>query len=551
MEPSSANDLGALDQAAIDRVRAEAWPDAQDADELHDALLIAGFLRTDEIEAAWQPLLRQLVQDRRVQLVDESFWFAVERVGDPVRDLVRSRMEVSGPLTEAQLRRHFNDRISAEEVEQTLIAIETEGVVLRGFFTPGRAEREWCDRRLLARIHAYTLNRLRAEIQPVHASDLMRFLFRWQRVHPDAQAKGLEGLATVVEQLSGSEAAASAWESDIFPARVSEYDPEWLDMLSLTGRVRWGRLSGKDLNTTSRSSGPVRSSPIAIFSPQQTMVVQPAARDSLSSPALQIVEVLEQRGASFFHDIVREARLLPTQVEQALGELVTRGYVTSDSFTGLRALLTPAGKRPQLAYQGTPTRRRARASRYSVETAGRWSLLTTTAAAIEIESIARGLLRRYGVVFRKLLGRETELPSWRDLVMVYRRLEARGEIRGGRFVAGMAGEQFALPEAIGMLRSMRRAEPGEEIVISAADPLNLVGVITPEERIAAITGNRIYFRDGTPLAAWVGGKVKMLGSSDIDEKAMERTLSRRRPVPQLRAYLRTPETKQRWLGKQS
>jgi ATP-dependent helicase Lhr and Lhr-like helicase len=549
LEPSSANDLGALDQSAIDRVRSEAWPDAQDADELHDALLIAGFIRQDEVVPAWQPLLEQLIADRRVTLVDHIFWFAVERIHDDVRELARSRMEVSGPLTEAQLQQQFGEKATLPEIEQALVALETEGVVLRGYFTPGIQDREWCDRRLLARIHSYTLNRLRAEIQPVHAADLMRFLFRWQRVHPDFQANHADGLASVIETLSGTEAPAAAWEGEILPARVRDYQPDWLDMLTLTGRIRWGRLSGRELNATARSAGPVRSSPIALFSAQHDVPIEPAARTSLSSNATSVLEVLEQRGASFFHDIVRTAGLLPTHVEQALAELVTRGYVTSDSFSGLRALLTPANKRPSLAYEGTSTKRRGRVSRYSVETAGRWSLLQPNASTEvqDIEQKARALLTRYGVVFRRMLARESGLPGWRELVMVYRRLEARGEIRGGRFVAGMAGEQFALPEAVGMLRSMRREETGEDIVLSAADPLNLVGVITPEERIPALSGNRIYFRDGAPIAAWVGGELRTFGKAALDVRSIEQALRHKRHAPQLRAYLRSPETRQRWL----
>jgi ATP-dependent Lhr-like helicase len=374
----------------------------------------------------------------------------------------------------------------------------------------------------------------------------MRFLFRWQHVHPDYQAHGMEGLASVVEQLSGVEGAAVAWESEILPARVRNYEPEWLDMLTLTGRARWGRLSAGDVGNGARSAGPVRSSPIALFSPQDGITVQPAGRAVLSSAATGILEVLESRGASFFHDIVRAARLLPTQAEQALGELVTRGFVTSDSFSGLRALLTPASKRPSLTLEGGGARRRGKVSRYSVETAGRWSLLHG-AAETDLEVKARALLRRYGVVFRRLLARETGLPGWRELVSVYRRLEARGEIRGGRFVAGMAGEQFALPEAVGLLRAMRKERPGEEIVLGAADPLNLVGIITPEERIPALTSNRIYFVDGAPRAALVAGELRTYGKAGLDERAVADTLRRRRPGAPLRSYLKSAETKQRWL----
>jgi ATP-dependent Lhr-like helicase len=540
LEPSSANDLGALDQSAIDRVRAEAWPEVQDADELHDALIISGFLRVDEITTEWQPLLAELISDRRVQLLHDNFWVAAERVGESVRDLARSRMEVCGPVTATQLQQHFGELASLDEIEQTLIALETEGIVMRGHFTPGTGDLEWCNRRLLARIHSYTLNRLRAEIQPVHAAEFMRYLFRWQHVHPNFGMAGVDGLAGVIEQLSGTEAPAAAWESDILPTRVSSYQPEWLDMLSLTGRVRWGRLSAPEISPGSRSAGPVRSSPIALFAAQHDIDIEPASRESLSTIALNVLDVLERKGASFFHDIVREARVLPTETEEALGELVTRGYITSDSFSGLRALLTPAHKR-------------GRRSIYSVETAGRWAPLLRNGHTYprtnthSQEAQARALLKKYGIVFRKLLARDTNLPVWRDLVMVYRRLEARGEIRGGRFVAGMAGEQFALPEAVGMLRSMRREGKGEEIVLSAADPLNLVGIITPEERVPALTGNRIYFRDGAPLAAWVSRELRTFGQHDLDLKAIGEMLRRRQYASQLRGYLRSPETRQRRL----
>jgi ATP-dependent Lhr-like helicase len=540
LEPSSANDLGALDQSAIDRVRAEAWPEAQDADELHDALIISGFLRVDEITKPWQPLLDQLIADRRVHLMHESFWFAAERVGEAVRDLARSRMEVCGPLTSVQLQQHFGALASLDEIEQTLIALETEGVVMRGYFTPGINLLQWCNRRLLARIHSYTLNRLRAEIQPVHAAEFMRYLFRWQHVHPNFQMAGADGLASVIEQLSGTEAPAAAWESAILPMRLSSYQPEWLDMLSLTGRVRWGRLSGREISAASHTAGPVRSSPIALFAVQHDIDMEPASRESLSQSALNVLGVLERRGASFFHDIVRDTRMLPAEAEEALGELVTRGYVTSDSFSGLRALLTPAHKR-------------GRRSMYSIESAGRWAPLLRSGHAHpntnahRHEAQARALLKKYGMVFRKLLARDTNLPVWRDLVMVYRRLEARGEIRGGRFVAGMAGEQFALPEAVNMLRAMRREGKGEEIVLSAADPLNLVGIITPEERVPALAGNRIYFRDGVPLAAWVKGEVRTFGKHELDLKTVEHMLRRKQFAPQLRAYLRSPETRQRRL----
>jgi ATP-dependent Lhr-like helicase len=428
-----------------------------------------------------------------------------------------------------------------------LIGVEAQGVVLRGYFTPGCEEREWCERRLLARIHAYTLNRLRAEIEPVAAADFMRFLFRWQRLDVERHAIGVEGLAAVVEMLAGYEAPAAAWEADILPSRVRDYAPEQLDALCLTGRVMWGRIS-KPANHGRSNAGPVKSSPISL-APRGAFSAQHGnGSDELTSNAQDVLAVLEQRGASFFHELTSASGLLPTQVEAALAELVARGRATADGFAGLRALLTPAHKRPTLAFDGTPTRRQRRASIYSVESAGRWSALTAMVEQ-DVETIARALLRRYGVVFRRLLEREVNLPTWRELAIVYRRLEARGEIRGGRFVQAMAGEQFALPGAVEALRSVRRSKDTDEwVVISAADPLNLVGMITPEERVASLTGNRILFHNGVPVAALVAGEIRSYGRDHgLSDADVANALRRRQIAPQLRAYLRSPESRQRLL----
>jgi len=470
---------------------------------------------------------------------------------DALRELVRSRLDVSGPVTESAVTEAFDGAVSKEEIEIALIGVESQGVVMRGYFTPGVPEREWCERRLLARIHAYTLNRLRAEIQPVNTADFMRFLFRWQRVDPERQANGVEGLANVIELLGGFEAASSAWESDILPSRVRDYSPEQLDMLCLTGRVAWGRTS-KRAAEGRKAAVPVKSSPIAI-APRGTLRVRGnGEEEEFTSNAAAVLDVLEQRGALFFHEITSATGLLPTQVEQALAELVARGRATSDSFAGLRALLTPANKRPSLAFEGTPTRRQRRASIYSVESAGRWSTLKPAETADnEIELVARQLLRRYGVVFRRMIEREVNVPTWRELALVYRRLEARGEIRGGRFVAGMAGEHFALPSAVETLRAVRRSQEADEwLVISGADPLNLVGLVTPEERVPALAGNRILFHNGAPVAVYVSGAVQMIKSDlGLSEHDVATALRRRSIAPQLRAYLRSPEKRERWLRK--
>jgi ATP-dependent Lhr-like helicase len=394
---------------------------------------------------------------------------------------------------------------------------------------------EWCDRRLLARIHRYTLNRLRSEIAPVNAAEFMRFLLSWQRVEPERRMRGLEGLAAVVGQLDGYECPAASWESDVLASRCDDYDPMLLDTLCLTGRVMWGRLAGKQGG--GEAGRPIRSTPIGLFLRPNADLWLAAGRkpepqeESLSSYARDVLVVLRRRGASFFHDLVTGSGLLNTQVETALAELAAAGLVTSDSFAGLRALLVRSDKRRPF---GSSTRRHRMAAS-GVESAGRWSLLTHPDADAEdavVEAAAWTFLRRYGVVFRRVLHRESLSIPWRKLAMCYRRLEARGEIRGGRFVQGMSGEQFALPEAVSALRAVRKDGPqGQLLSISAADPLNLVGIVTPGELVPALRKNRIVFADGVPLAALEGGAVKQLGEfGQYTSYEVERALVRRKSL---------------------
>jgi ATP-dependent helicase Lhr and Lhr-like helicase len=564
-EPSSADDLGTLDPAAIERVRDEVWPEIQHADELHDTLLTSGFL-TEAEGIAWLGFFDELVRTGRAVRLEPTggrpaLWVATERMGeaaslpDPgarepaVRELFRGRLGIVGPTTAAALAATLD--LPEIEAEAALVALEAEGVVLRGRFTPRAGESapalEWCDRRLLARIHRYTLNRLRAEIEPVSPADFMRFLFAWQRVDPEHRVAGLEGVAEVIAQLDGFELPAASWESDVIAARVEEYDPALLDTLSLTGRIAWGRLTtgqrGGPQNG-SRAAGPIRSTPIALFRREHWgawLAEPPAAEESsLSSYAARVREVLERQGASFFHELVPLSGLLATQVEQALGELAGLGLVTSDSFAGLRALITPSSKRKPL----DGSRRRHRTVPFGIESAGRWSLIhrgTGVGApeADRIELAARTFLRRYGVVFKRLLAREDGAPAWRELLLVYRRLEARGEIRGGRFVSGMSGEQFALPEAVGQLRAIRRLESaGRLIAVAAADPLNLVGIVTPGDRIGAVARSRILYRDGVPVLALEAGEVKSLEPGEgVPAAEMVQALVQKQLTPALRARL--------------
>ena len=409
-------------------------------------------------------------------------------------------------------------------------------------FTPDTVETEWCERRLLARIHRYTIERLRAEIEPLPAADFLRFLFRWQGLTSEPRPEGPQALAAVVEQLEGFEAAAAAWEADILPARLQHYDPEWLDSLCLSGRVLWARLTppklaaGKD-----KISAPVRTTPIALVTrphsaPWQKLVAARQADALRLSPRAQgVADYLRTHGASFFDDILTGSGLMKSQAEEALAELVGAGLLHADSFAGLRALLVPSDKRRVVR---GPRGRRLHA--YGIAEAGRWTLTPRPAQPHAsappdpetVEQIARLLLRRYGVVFKRVLEREADwLPPWYELLRVYRRLEARGEIRGGRFVAGFSGEQYALPEAVSSLRAQRKLQAeGELVSLSAADPLNLVGILTPGARVPALASNRVLYRDGVPIVVQIGGEAQFLESLAPGEEWTARNALLRSPL---------------------
>ena len=582
--------LGVFDGAAIEKVEKEAWPEATNADELHEALMLLVVMTGDELQrtvchegngAAAEQVVNELIAAKRataLRVGEKSFWVCAERLPmlrtiylgsnvDPqiaapessqrqnwersnaIRELLRGRMEVCGPVTVTQLENVLE--LSRSDIETGLLGLEGEGFILRGKFHPNATEQEWCDRRLLARIHRLTIDRLRAEIQPVSAQDFYRFLLAWQRVDDDHRAEGLEGLQSVLEQLDSCELPLAAWESAVLAARVTDYDPEWLDRLCFSGRVGWGRLSAPQ-NPNGRVSAPLRSSPIALCQRENLqdwlMLTQPNSAIELSIGSQTVFEALQSGGALFFAELVWRSSLLPSQVEEALSQLAAFGLVTSDSFDGLRALLVPSNKRP--TFGRNIGKRRRKTSLASIEFAGRWSLLRTqirsqpsangaesSARDAAIEKFARTLLRRYGIVFRRLLERESLGVGWYELGRIYRRWEARGEIRGGYFVGGISGEQFALPEAIGLLRSIRKVPPnGELITLSAADPLNLQGILTPGPRIAALTASRILFRDGLPVAALEAGEIRKLTDAPVSDLQIETALRVGKLRPSLRPY---------------
>ncbi|HLX03457.1 MAG TPA: ATP-dependent DNA helicase, partial [Trinickia sp.] len=463
-----------------------------------------------------------------------------------------------GPLPVPAIARAL--ALPASTVAAALVRLESEGYVMRGRFSAGAAQEQWCERHLLARIHRYTVRRLRREIEPVERADFMRFLFQWQHLTPDTRGEGRDALAAIVDQLEGFEAAASAWEEEILPARLKDYSVTAIDELCRSGKVVWTRLGGR-LSVRPAQHGastPVRTTPIVLL-PRRELAAwhalgDPSIEPELSARAQRVHDALTLHGAMFFDELLGDTHLLRVELETALGELVAAGLVNADSFAGLRALLTPAATRQSA---------RRRAGRHlrgaligGMDDAGRWALVrrpargesgsgteneaeknaggatlrhgisASHAAEPEVlEHIAMTLLRRYGVVCWLLLEREAAwLPRWRDLLRVLQRLEARGEVRGGRFVNGISGEQFALPEAIPVLREVRKQRQSgtsqtQMVCVCGADPLNLVGTILPGDKIPALAGNRVLFRDGVPIATLIAGKFEY--STELDALAKE------------------------------
>ncbi len=541
LSKTDASAIGALDAAAIAEVVSQAWPEARNSEELHEALVTLAVAKASDFRLP-PSAFEKLVHERRATWCEYG-WVAAECLPliralfpeitfeppiaaapgarefaereDAMRELVRGWMTCLGPTTASELAaRVFEPEAlsQASSINIALHALESEGVVLRGHFRAGAEEVEWCERTLLSRIHRRTLGRLRREIEPVTTSELVRFLLRWQHVHPGTQLHGVQGALEVISQLEGFQLASSAWESDVLPARIARYEPGLLDQLCLSGEVAWGRLCGEPapelLESPARRTLPTRATPIALARRVdldwllEAMACPGAIAEPGSRPARLIHALLGQRGALFLHE-VRAA--LGTEggdaqeiANDALRELSWLGLVTCDGFGAVRQIISPARHVLARVTHGM----------------GRWSLLRSGSQELAPprspfaeapawhEKLARLYLRRYGIVFRDLLAREPRCPPWRDLCRVYRRLEDRGELRGGRFAQAFAGEQFALPEALDALRTVRRTAPvaEERAMLSACDPLNLIGILTPGPRVPAQALSHVLFVDGGPRA---------------------------------------------------
>jgi ATP-dependent helicase Lhr and Lhr-like helicase len=560
LTPEDAAGLGALDPEAIAQVAAESWPVVRDADELHDALLTLILLPP---VPEWGGFYDELVRAGRARTMERSgrgFWTATERVelaqnaGSEATSVLRGWMDSIGPATARELAGRL--ALPLDVIESALAQLENEGQILRGNFllregaqpeaertaqqgvvrgqtertaqqgvvrgqtertaqqgvVRGQTERtaqegvvrgqtEFCHRRILARIHRMTLGRLRREIEPATAAQFMQFLSRWQHAGRGSQLHGVDGLFQVLRQLQGYEISAAAWESSVLPSRIALYDPEWLDRLCLSGEIQWGRLSPHPAMETGevRRVRPTRVAPLAFFLREDASALLPPATQMplFSHPARDILAGIEARGALFFEEILRATGRLASEIEDGLWELVAAGFVTADGFENLRALIDPKRRRGE-------GRGRSARPRHA---AGRWALLRSGRGLMgaNLEFLAKQFLNRWGVVFRDLLARETLAPPWRDLLTVYRRMEACGELRGGRFVSGFVGEQFARPEALDLLRHVRRSAPsGDELWIAHTDPLNLTGVILPGPRTGTLAQGSLRLIDGvaqenTPL----------------------------------------------------
>jgi ATP-dependent Lhr-like helicase len=536
--PDDARDLGRLDPQAVRTAAEDAWPRPRDAEELHDALLglvllpletlAAGFPPeaaswSDGLEAAGRVMrLTAPGPAAGVDRNDATHLAAAERIdaaraalagsAEPVKAVVRGWAEMSGPFRSEEMARTLG--LPAPTVEAAAAALEQEGVLLRGAFTspedgssaPDGAAAEWCDRRILARIHRATLQTLRREIEPVSPAVFLRFLAAWQHAAPSSGGRGRDGLLQAIEILEGFEAPIEAWESALLPARVERYDPDDLEALALGGAVVWGRFAAREPQEENapRRATLTRSSTVslALRDDLPWLVERQTKVPLLSSRARALYDVLAERGASFPADLAIALRLLPAELDAAVGELVARGLATLDGFAALRRLagLTPSRAAAARAAGRFVRRRGPRVAGGE----GRVALLDRSGPAPEdrTREMAAMLLRRWGVLFRDLLAREGVAPPWRALLPELRRAEARGEVRGGRFVDGVVGEQFALAEAVEALRAARRGGGDERPhEIAASDPLNLTGILLPGRRIPAVARGRLLLRDGLPFGA--------------------------------------------------
>ena len=569
LNPEEANDLSILDPGSVMQATQNAWPAMSNPDEAHDALMTLGYLFDSEIEASARPHLQWLQRNHRAALFQHPrhpLWCASERIPwikrvfgetanlsefDPpdiethlpqallnpslsfhnaLKDLLRSRLAACGPTTTESLARPLC--LPSSPVEAALTALESEGTIFRGSFTEKNAT-EWCDRRILTRIHRTRIHDQRKQVSQVSLSQFTRFLFAWHRLYPENQPEGIKGLASVLEQLEGYEAPVRSWEADLLPVRIAQYDPTCLDQLCLSGKTVWSRLRSPNAGNT-----PLRTIPITLCSRRRMRIFQTQgiapSKEGLSASAQLIIEGMTAKGSLFLDEIIETTGLLPSAAEKGLGELVSRGWVYSDGFSGLRGLLVPEQRRQKY-----------RTYRFGLDEAGRWNLTqpltenpSKTLSEAEVDGLVRIFLRRYGVVFKALLENETLMPSWMALLPYLRRLEIRGDVRGGRFVAGAFGEQFALPEAVeGLRRTQSLPDDAHLVVLSACDPICLQGILSTGAKIPRVPGNRVLYQSGVVIGQRIGKHVELQDPNTPDAWKFKNLLLKSLGPSNLKSYL--------------
>ena len=545
---------GRVDPIVITTVRSECWPDIRDHHELHDLLMSVLLLPISMIDEErsrhWPELFERLLCGGRAQMLERhgiKCWIAAERASlvdalwadgpfsdetrvTAMRTCVQGWIQILGPVTANGFAQSFS--LDPKLVFQSFLSLEAQGLLLRGRFETAAAsddlDIEWCERRILQRIHKLTIGIRRRQIEPVSPSTFMRWLLGWQHVAPQTQVSGEDGLLEAISKLEGFEAPAVEWERTILPSRVANYDPRWLDQLCLSGAIGWGRVSPHPAFHEGNGTGPQRviptnAAPITFYLRDSATWLDYALREqaveetnltrALTPNALQIWEYQKKRGACFAEELERSLGLSSIEVQYALWELAAAGLAAADGFDQLRSMIDP-------------DRRRAASSSWRKvrSAAGRWSLFRSNASApedaieqaryndIAVESAARMLLNRYGVVFRDLLALESNIPRWGILLRMLRRLEDRDVIRCGRFVSGFGGEQFALPEVLDSLRATGNQEFNAEVTIAGADPANLVGILISGERVPAVPGrsfvlSRESFGQAGPIRSQHGRRV--------------------------------------------
>ncbi|MDT8428677.1 MAG: DEAD/DEAH box helicase [Pseudomonadales bacterium] len=624
LDPAETADFSVLDQGAITAVVNEAWPLMRNQEELHDALYTLGYLcdgdfaRTapDTNPAEVMTMLQMLSAKGRatcLQLPSTGagetplrLWVAAEKLpcaeqafdsvsadpplklpeslrqesweqGQALCAMIRGRLECSGPLGCAELAQQTGK--TQEEIEQVMLQLEAEGFAFQGCFS-APDQKQWCERRLLQRIHRYSIEAHRQLIQPVSLQTYALFLFELHELRtlglqprPQALPSQLEGdalLQRVLDRMDGLAVPAAAWEGDIFPARMTFYDPAWLDRQCNSGQLVWGRYKPQVVTGAARlqrkqGAGPVSNTPITLARRQNNPLWLTLAqaergtqelsfsRTMASSTAEKILSDLEQYGASFFSDIAGRTGLLGTQLEKGLGELVNAGMISSDGFSGLRALLTPEARKPR-----SGRGRRQHGAGFALNEAGRWFVLPQLSAQAlagneengltdtQLESVLMIYLHRWGVVFRQVLERETAAPPWWTLLRVLKQMELQGKVRGGRFIAGIGGEQFALEATVQRLRALNRDLPAQEECyeqgryhsLAAVDPINLLSIFLPQAGLSRLRRNRVLYRNGIPLAVLDSGNVRFLRDvPDEYQWALQKLLQGHEMAPQVWRYL--------------